>query len=83
MFNIKEYLEKFQKLGLSDKENKEIISQTLLEILGIKINTRELEIKDSVLYIKTNPIIKNSLFIKKDRIIKTLKEKGVNVLELR
>ncbi len=83
MFNIKDYLDKFKDLGLSNKENKEIVLATVYSLLKLKLSSDSLEIKDGVIIFKVNSIIKNSIYIKKTILMKELKQKGVNVYEIR
>lgn len=74
MFNIEKYLERFKKLGESEKESKEKIILVLFQLLNIKFSADDLEIKDAVLIIKSNPVVKNTLYIKKEKILNKIKE---------
>lgn len=74
MFNIEKYLERFKKLGESEKESKEKIILILEQVLGIKFLADDLIIKDAVLIIKSGPVVKNTLFIKKEKILDKIKE---------
>ena len=73
MFNIEKYLERFKKLDESEKEAKDKIITVLFKIFNIKFSAEDLEIKNAVLIIRCNPVVKNSLYIKKEKILEAIK----------
>lgn len=77
MFNIEQYLKKFS-LRINDVSGKKIaVIKILQETSGVTILKEDLEIKESVLYVKAKPIIKNQLFLKREKILPLLKEQGI------
>ena len=74
MFNIDKYLGKFKKNLNSNTTNTEIIIEIVKQITGIILKKEKIEIKDGVLYIKDSPLIKNKIFINKNKLIKSLSE---------
>jgi hypothetical protein len=84
MFNIEKYLERFKKLGESEKESKEKIIAVLFGVLNIRFSADDLEIKNAVLIIKCNPVVKNSLYIKKEKILEAIKGvTGKRIIDIR
>lgn len=70
MFDIKNFLNKFK--GQIEEGSLNILN--ILDILkketGIDFKKDDLEIKNGVLFIKTTPIKKNIIFIKKNDLLK-------------
>ena len=72
MFNISSFLEKFSKSIKSSELEKEKILEVIEKVTQIKINPKEVEIKDFVVHIKSSPAVKNKVFINKEKILKEL-----------
>lgn len=81
MFNIGEYLKKFSTQREKNNEAVEVFKKI---ITNLGINTENLNIKYDGKKIKTNGpnIAKNIIYIKKETILKELKEKGVVVTDV-
>ncbi len=45
-----------------------------------KITLNDIQIKDTIVTIRTNPTVKNQIFIKKDLILKNIREKMPNLV---
>lgn len=83
MFNIEKYLEKFKK----NLKSNTLIIEKIVEVVerntDIKIEKTNIELKDCVVYIKSNPLIKNKIFIYKEKILndlsKEITDKIVNI----
>lgn len=70
---LKNFLSRFEKIK-NPKEDKISIANELSQILDFQISSDSIEIKDSVLTIsKIHPVIKNTIFLNKEKIITTLK----------
>lgn len=63
------FLEKF-KAALSLRPDKKFILEKIKIITGADLEEKNIEVKDSVLYIQASSIVKNTLFIKKSLILK-------------
>jgi len=69
MFNIAQFLEKFKRLGFDKESQKTIVLETLKEM---NIPVEDVEIKNKVVKVKASSIVKNQIFIKKEKILKKL-----------
>jgi len=69
MFNISSYLEKISKNIHSVELNNKQIVDILEKNTGIKIDDNNIEIKDYTIFIKVSPMVKNKIFIFKERIL--------------
>ena len=73
--HIKNFLNKFLEL----KNKNSFLKETLVDIIKKEINflikEEDIEINNIEIKIKTNPTVKNELFIKKDKILKEFNKK--------
>ncbi|OGZ04790.1 MAG: hypothetical protein A2648_00770 [Candidatus Lloydbacteria bacterium RIFCSPHIGHO2_01_FULL_41_20] len=81
--HIKNFLNKFLKL---DNENRRL-KKELIEIININLNLiirdNQIEISNSNILIKTTPLVKNEIFIKKEGILKEFNKKtGKNIISI-
>jgi len=71
MFNIADYLKKFAHLEGDLVFQKEIINKALKEVCNLE--NIEFEIRKGTLHLKTNPVVKSIIFIKKDKLVEYLR----------
>jgi len=74
MIEIKDLLFKFNNLLLSEEIKKESICEVVSKVIGIKLNSEDVKIKNNIVYLNIKPIYKNEIFFKKDIIALKLKE---------
>ena len=75
MFDIAKYLEKFTVMANSRHFLRDSVQETIKEVCGIEIDPKKIEVKDFVARINERPIIKSEIFLKKNKILLSLKEK--------
>jgi hypothetical protein len=74
---ITKFLEKYKKQLLGDDERKETFCMIVNKISGIVLQTSDIEFKGHVVTIRTNPVVKNELFLFKEKILIAMKESGL------
>ena len=74
MIEIKDLLNKFNNLLLSEEGKKESIRNIISLIIKVKINSKDIKIKNNVIYLNIKPIYKNEVLLKQDQIFLKLKE---------
>ncbi len=74
MIEIKDLLNRFKKILLSEIGKRDIIKNVIFEVVGIKIKTRDITLKNNIIYLNTKPIYKNEIFMKKDQVFLKLNE---------
>lgn len=79
MFNISIYLDKFKKIESKSSSLKNNIIDSVNKILKINIDKKDVEIRNGVIYLKVNPVVRNEIFINKVNIIKELGIKNLAV----
>ena len=83
MFNINKYLERFSKNINSTEEDLLKINNILKNSINIDISIKDIEIKNYIIYIKSNNSILNKIFINKNKILeevsKSLNQKIVDI----
>ena len=75
MFNITSYLEKFKNLGQGERLVKEMICLVIGEVVHIDLTPAEVQVKNGEVLLKVSPAVKNVIYIKKEAILKKLREK--------
>ncbi len=74
MIEIKDLLARFNNILLSEEGKKESIRNTISEIIKVEINSKDIKIKNNIIYLNIKPIYKNEVFLKQDQIFLKLKE---------
>ena len=74
MIEIKDLLIKFNDLLFSEEIKKASIRNVLSQVIGIEINSKDIKIKNNIIYLNIKPIYKNEIFIKQDQIFLALKK---------
>jgi hypothetical protein len=69
MFNISNYLEKFKNILGSEEILRSYVCDSVFKNLSVKIDPKNIEIKNGVAYIKAKPAVKCEIFIKKGAIL--------------
>lgn len=70
--HIKNYLEKFKEILFSKEEIYQIVSKTIENNIQFKIEIKNIQIKPPTIYIKSSPLVRNEIMIKKDKILKEI-----------
>ncbi|MFM2357753.1 MAG: hypothetical protein RJA61_490 [Candidatus Parcubacteria bacterium] len=80
MKNIQSFLDKFQGL-LFKKVKQEIVIEDVCKEVGIPLIRGDFTLKETVLSIKNNPILKTQIFLKKTSLLKKIEERlGKNII---
>ena len=79
MFNISIYLEKFKNIESKSSSLKSIVVDSIKNVLKVDIDKKNIEIKNGIIYLKVHPVIKNEIFINKNKIIKEISSKNLAV----
>jgi hypothetical protein len=74
MIEIKDLLSRFNSLLLKGEAKKNSIGNIISEVIGIEIKTKDIRIKNGVIYLNIKPIYKNEIFIKREKIFSKIQE---------
>jgi hypothetical protein len=74
MIEIKDLLNRFDKILLSKEAKIDNIRNIISDIIKIEIKKQDIKIKDNIIYLNIKPIYKSEIFLKKDIIFSKLKE---------
>ncbi len=81
MFNIEDFLIKFKNIKPPNDTTRGYVSDVIFDTLNIKIEKVNIKINNNSIYIKTSHIIKNEIFLNKQKILNELNNKlGKNKL---
>ncbi len=70
---ISSFLDKFKKILFQKEGILIFISETIFKYTKFKIDPNKIKIKNTYIYIENSPIIKNEIFIYKNKILADLK----------
>lgn len=74
MIEIKDLLTRFNNILLSEGGKKETIRNVISSLIKIEISSKDIEIKNNIIYLNIKPIYKNEVFMKQDQIFLKLEE---------
>ncbi len=74
MIEIKDLLLRFSNILLSEEMKKQAVRDIISEIIGVKIKTEDIKIKNGTVFLNIKPIYKNEIFLKQDKILLKLSE---------
>jgi hypothetical protein len=74
MIEIKDLLGRFTNLLVSGEGKKEAVREAISEVIKIKIDSRDIRIKDGTIYLNVKPIYRSEIFLKEEQIFSKLKE---------
>ncbi|MCR4330518.1 MAG: hypothetical protein NUV49_01395 [Patescibacteria group bacterium] len=75
MFNIENFLKRFTLLTPPDDAIRRGVQEVLEKEIGVFVEKKNISIHNNIIYIKTKPLFKNEIFIKKQSILKELEKK--------
>lgn len=78
MAEIKDFLEKFNKILKSDETEKDIIIKVFKKVIDVEIQKGDVSFKKDNLIIKSDSYLKAEIKLNKDRILKEIKKQGID-----
>ncbi len=86
---INGFFDKFKKIIYQKQETKKIITEVFSKNISFDLGTLEdsfFEYKHGIVYLKCSPVVKNEIMIKKEKIIKELKNQlsdSLNIVDIK
>lgn len=74
MIEIKDLLTRFENILFSEKGKAESVRQIISSFIGKEIDSKDIKIKNNIIYLNIKPIYKNEIFLKQEQIFLKLKE---------
>ena len=82
--HIDSFLEKFKKILNQTSFNKETILLIISKEIKHEIKNEDIKIKNTTIILSNmSPVLKNEIFLHKEKILKLLKESGLRVSDIR
>lgn len=78
MFLIGDFLEKFKKIQSDRVVNYKSILSIINNQIGSSLTNKDIVVDRRILHIKASAIIKTEVYIKKDNLLKLLKEYNID-----
>lgn len=79
MFNIDKFLQKFSNTIKNNNDFKESFCKFIKNKTSVDLKKEEIELKNGILFIKSSSLVKNSIFMNKNEILKEFP----NIYEIR
>lgn len=74
MLQIADLLARFKNLSNTEKAKKELVREVCRNIVGIDIPLDNISFSKNTIFIKTEPIIRTEIFLRKDSILNEIKK---------
>jgi hypothetical protein len=74
MIEVKDLLNKFENILLSETNKRECLRRAVSEALGQEIELEKVKIKGNTAYLDLKPLYKNEIFLKQEKILERLRE---------
>ena len=78
-FRIKDLLDVYKTTILEDDERRKIVCRIIKNKTGILLNEKDISFKKGEIEIKSDAVVKNELFIQKEKILVALQDEGQNI----
>lgn len=69
---IKDLLSRFNDILLKSEGRNIFIQEAIFKATNLKIENKDIKIKNNIIYLDIKPIYKNKIFLKKEEIFKNL-----------
>jgi ppGpp synthetase/RelA/SpoT-type nucleotidyltranferase len=77
MFNISGFLEKFKKFDQNRTLQTENIIKSIEDVVGVRIDKKNIVIKNGILRIQGSPALRQEIFLKKEHLLSLIKTEGI------
>jgi hypothetical protein len=83
MIEIGKLLQRATQLFLKESSKLPFISKIIKEEIGIDVPIASISIKDKKIRINVDPVARSSIFLRKEKLLKRIKEEGsINIEEI-
>jgi hypothetical protein len=84
MKELKDFLGNIHKLLFKEESKKKLLQEIFFNLLNIKIETENMEIKNNIVFLKIKPIYKNEIFLQKEKLLLSIKKDlNSNITDIR
>ena len=83
MKEISSFFDKFRNSALKELNKREIIASSLYKIAKIKLDIKDIDIKNGILVIKGSQMVKSEIFLKKKMIIDSMNKNNIKIIDIK
>ncbi len=83
MKEISSFFDKFKNSALKELNKREIIASSLYKIAKIKLDIKDIDIKNGILVIKGSQMVKSEIFLKKKMIIDSINKNNIKIIDIK
>lgn len=79
---IQDFLEEYRKRLFKAEDERSNILRIIYQVSGVELKEEDIEIRKNEIILRTDAVMKNQTFLYKERILKELKNSGVNFFDI-
>ncbi len=83
MKEVSGFFDKFNNLALKELNKRDKISSIIQKLTKQKINYADINLKEGILAIKGNQLLKSEIYMKKQQIISLLNKEGIKIKDIK
>lgn len=83
MLQISKLLQRFNTISVASTAKRATIASILKDVTNGVVDEKNIRTQSKMVTIQTNPLIKNVITIKKQEILRRLREKGLDIEDIR
>ena len=75
--SIKNFLSKYHKLLTDNSDRRQMIIEVISSVSGVALRQGDITFRNEAVYIEGGSVLKNEIFLHKERIIRELQKRGI------
>ena len=79
---IQDFLEEYRKRLFKAEDERSNILRIIYQVSGVELKEEDIEIRKNEIILRTDAVMKNQTFLYKEKILKELKNSGVNFFDI-
>lgn len=80
---LSELLKRIPIPGLKESNERHILAQVISDTVNVKISAHQVRFKEGVITLTVPPVLKSAIHMRKDGLIEVMKDKGINVQQIK
>ena len=83
MQEISKFFDRIKNVALKEIHKREAITSIICKAIKVKIDPKDIEIRNSVITVKGSQVIKSEIYMKKKQIIDLLSKSGYKIVDIK
>ena len=82
LLGIQDFLEEYRKRLFKAEDERSNILRIIYQVCGAELKEEDIEIRKNEIILVTDAVMKNQIFLYKEKILKELKNSGANFFDI-